>query len=233
MYDKPLFIHIPKTAGTSIVKSGLAYSPSNNGLKSHIKESLLIDPKNPYLISEWLGDRLQKHIPYDYLNPSYVNKFDRVFTVVRNPWSHVVSKYNYSKILMDDEVFIREFKNSWFFYMIKDISNFTWPDYLNSMYSYEHDINYYWSHNSWANQSAYIPEYTDIDILRYEYLKTDLELYFNKKINLYHINKGYDIDYKSYYTEEQKNQVAHHYKIDIERWGFTFDSGATKNYWTK
>ena len=47
--------------------------------------------------------------------------------------------------------------------------------------------------------------------------------------NVTRLNKG---TYKDLYNEKTIQIVADWYKDDIETWGFDFDTGATKNYWS-
>ena len=46
--------------------------------------------------------------------------------------------------------------------------------------------------------------------------------------NVTALNAG---SYKDVYTTKTIQMVADWYKIDIDTWGYDFDSGPTKNYW--
>ena len=80
-----IFIHIPKTAGTSIEKQALNYNIYWGVY--YFKNKL---NKNYYYSSvPW-------HIPPKYLtNNEYENKI--LFCVVRNPYTRIVSEYKYTK----------------------------------------------------------------------------------------------------------------------------------------
>ena len=228
MSRPPLFIHIPKTAGTSIGESGLVVRTSAKGLKADITKRMELDPRNPYKLRMWFGKRMEKHIPYTYLDHDYLNRFHRVFTVVRNPWARLVSFYNHLQVLNEDRNWIKDMKPTWYYQ-----EKISWEEYLNRMDKFVMTPNFYWQHpyDHWAIQSDWLPTKGKVDILRYENLQEDLNSYLGKQIELPYLNKGKEADYKSYYTEEQKQKVANWFRLDIDRWGFDFGSGATKNYW--
>ena len=70
--------------------------------------------------------------------------------------------------------------------------------------------------------------------MRFEYLQKDLDQYFNKDILLQHKNKSiYEKHYTEYYTQEQKDKIAKWFRLDINHFGFDFESSATQNYWRK
>lgn len=217
----PLFIHIPKTAGTSIGESGLVITPSYKGLKSNIKKQMEMDPRGPYSVNQDFGDRMQKHLPYHYLDREYLARFDRKFTVVRNPWARLVSFYNFTETLG------KNWNGGW--YVQGKIS---WEEYLDRMDSFVMTPNFWWQHpyDHWAAQGDSVPD-NRLDFLRYENLIEDLSNYLGNQIELPFKNKSKDADYRTYYTDEQKQRVANWFRLDIERWGFDFESGATKNYW--
>lgn len=229
MSRAPLFIHIPKTAGTSITEANIIIQTSARGLKSDIDKQIQMDPRSPYKLHMWLGKRTEKHIPYSYLDREYINRFDRVFTVVRNPWARLVSFYNYWDLCLEHPS-IEDIKNTWYYQ-----DKITWEEYLERMDHFMMTPNFYWQHpyDNWASQSDWLPIKHRVDVLRFENLQEDLNNYLGKKVDLPIVNKSKVVDYRSYYNEEQKQKVAKWFKVDIERWGFDFESGATKNYWSK
>ena len=116
--------------------------------------------------------------------------------------------------------------------------NISWDDYIDRMDSFRMNSSYYWNHpyDQWGNQLDWIcKNYTPkVDVLRYEHIQEDVDMYFETHIDLAKDNIGvYNRDYKDYYTEKQKQKVANWFRMDIEHWGFTFESAATRNYWTK
>lgn len=166
---------------------------------------------------------MYKHLPPYFIDSNILRRFDRKFAVVRNPWARAVSMYNYSDKLRSrlpedppknySKISFREF--------LERRHNWVMSPFFYREYPYDH----------WAKQSFWLSE--ELDILRYENLNWDLSDYLGERIFLPHINVGtYSEDYRNYYDEESYKAVFDWYKEDIDRWGFTFDSGATRNYWT-
>jgi len=220
--SRTLFIHIPKTGGTSINESGLVTTTSYKGLKPDIKKQMDIDPVGPHSFGPIFSSMVQKHLPFSYLSQEHLNRFNRVFAVVRNPWSRLVSFYNYADIMREtykgDKKFIE--------------SKITWEEYLSRIEKFTMTPNFYWQHpyNNWGSQSDYV-SYNKVDFLRQEYLQEDLSKYLGKDVDLPIVKPSLKVDYRTYYTEEQKQKVAEWYRVDINHWGFDFDTPATKNCW--
>ena len=222
MSKPPLLIHITKTAGTAISQSGLAVPVRYQYMKKEnqqLEEMIGMDFQEMNPVS-------YKHIPYSYLDREAISRFDRKFAVVRNPWSRMVSLYNYA-----DKV--RELlpKNH-----AKNISKVSFNEFLDFRLKWTMFPSFYRElpYNQWALQMDWVIEKKNfkVDILRYENINEDLSKYLNRNVELPIINKGsYKDDYKSYYNDETAQIVHDWFRLDIERWGFTFDSGATRNYW--
>jgi hypothetical protein len=138
---------------------------------------------------------------------------------VRNPWSRLVSRYNYDvstylqKYLAGEgDYFLRVYNKlqKGFDYWIKN-DVYTLP-------LIEHRM-------KWQNQCEIIEGCKNIHILRYENINEDFKLLQNKlkwDKPLPHANATVECDYKKYYNDELINIVADHYKQDIKEFGFTF-----------
>ena len=104
-----LFVHVPKTAGMSIMatmrRAGVAFELDGTGLW----EMLVAHPKNAALLERFrrcfplstLRDFRQQHLPGELLRelvaaPLWSSYFK--FAFVRNPWDLVVSTYHFQKI---------------------------------------------------------------------------------------------------------------------------------------
>jgi hypothetical protein len=219
--SETLFIHIPKTAGTSIAASCPVVQVTKEYLSIDKKKEFDMDPLSYRTLT--VSNDFAKHTPYSHLDSNQLAKFNRIMTVVRNPWSRLVSFYNYIDIL-DAKI-----SGTWY-----NQDKISWEEFLNRMDHFKMTDSFYWNHpyDNWGKQSDWISD--SVDVLRYENLQEDINSYFGRNIPLLRKNIGlYQNDYRDYYTEEQKEKVAKWFKIDIDRWGFTFDSGATKNYWMK
>jgi hypothetical protein len=219
--SKTLFIHIPRSGGTSIQQSGIAAGTRNIGLKHNILKQMQLDPRAAATINPVFAEKTQKHIPYHYLRREYIFSFDRAFSILRNPWSRLVSFYHYGDELAP---------GSWFYR--KPMS---WDDYINGIDSFMMTPNYYWNHpySQWAAQLDWL-EPNRVSLLRYENLKEDINDFFGSDIKLPHVNSSvYKRHYTEYYTQEQRDKVANWFRLDINYFGFNFESGATQNYWRK
>ena len=225
MSTRTLFIHTPKAAGTTIVSSCPVIPVSERYLsKNKIKEDSM-NPRSYYTLGN--VSSFIKHAPYNYLDKDQISRFDRVFTTVRNPWSRLVSMYHHADSISQGV------RNSWYYQ-----DKISWDEYLNRMDSFRMNSSYYWNHpyDQWGIQLDWISIGSKVkcDVLRYENLQEDVDAYFNKNITLNKDNvDNYNKDYKEYYTKEQQKKVADWFRLDIEYWGFTFESGATRNYYIK
>tara|TARA_Y100000114_G_C11704174_1_gene300043 strand:- start:173 stop:784 length:612 start_codon:yes stop_codon:yes gene_type:complete len=191
-----LFLHIEKNAGTSITNW------LDNFASTHNDKTYLIH---------------HRHVEWKKL-PSPYNSY-WTFCVVRNPWSRLVSRYNYDvstylqKYLAGEgDYFLKVYEKlrKGFAYWIKN-DVYTLP-------SVEHRM-------KWQNQFEIFEGCNDINILKYENIQEDFKLLQNKLKwfePLPHANATIECDYKSYYTDELIDIVAKKYSKDIEMFGYTF-----------
>lgn len=212
--SKPLFIHITKNAGTAINQSGLAVPVTYANIsEKHKKIDESIGVGYPYTY---------KHLPLSYLDEGFASQFDRKFAIIRNPWARTVSMYNYADKLRD-RLSIDHPEN---------YPKVTFKEFLKRRHNWIMSPSFYreFPYNHWGRQILWLSE--GLDIIRYEHLNDDLSEYLRKNVSVPLINRGtYNDDYRSYYDDESYHAVLDWYAEDIERWGFTFESSATKNYW--
>lgn len=241
----PFFIHIPRTGG-SVIKKYLTHpfeseENADIGFMSATTQIHQLVPlklrhqtirdsfsrqKIKYRRSVFVHARIQD-IQFD---ENVFKKF-KFFSIVRNPWAREVSKYQY---LMNDLYWVET--NEWqrtkrksFFDMFGRINFDEYLDMRDDFFT-----EYAWLHayeNSYP-QMTYIEKPVEfenqfsVDILRTEHLVTELPKYLKRDCSFL---KEYKSDYKSYYDERRKKLVASYYEEDIEHFGFTFESSATKN----
>ena len=112
----------------------------------------------------------------------------------------------------------------------------TFDKFLDRIDRYTHDKNFYYNHpyNHFSNQMNWINRDGNIsvDVIRFENTSNDLWDYCKEIGKPKNVGK-YENDYKSYYNDKQIQKVADFFSLDIEHWGFDFESGATRNYWRK
>ena len=198
---KLIFIHIPKTAGTSIEKTLIDY-------KFKIKGDL----KNWYgNINNYELDH--STIKYLINNCKSYNKKYIKFCVVRNPYERLVSEYHFCKRY--NSRFIKETKTfKKFVYYLRDNFNYVLENEEKNHFLISHYLPQY--------KFTHIENKCKIDlILRYENLETDwnkLCKIINKDIKLLKIDKYSSkkkYNYLDYYDYNLKNIVYKLYKDDF------------------
>ena len=198
---KLIFIHIPKTAGTSIEKVLIDYKLNINGD-----------------LKKWYGNVNKyelDHSTIHYLinNCKYYNQKYIKFCVVRNPYERLVSEYNYCKRYKS-----RFIKN------INTFEDFVFElrDRFNIVLDNEEKNHYLISHYLPQYKFTHIKNECKIDvILRFENLNKDWNKIckiINKDIKLIKSNKYSSLkkyNYLDYYNSELKKIVYELYKDDF------------------
>lgn len=194
---KILFIHIPKTGGSSIES---VIKPYDMGLREIIGHQSYNDC-------------------IKFVEP------DKVFTVVRNPWDWRSSWYHYLKKdktgkesghkFECKQVSKQNFNEHIKWLLNTDKVNFTTTNY--------HGKNYKLFIKS---QSSYIDGCDDVDILRFENLENDFESFMSSigleiKLNL-HINRSQYKNYKENYNLESINFIRELCIEDIKKFKYEY-----------
>lgn len=209
---KFVFIHIPKSGGTSCAEALKQVIPDRDvhhwGNSKRTKHETYLQLEERTDPAGSMNNRLRALLFNRRIQlENYVK-----FAFVRNPWDRMVSHFFYMK--QNDIAPEIEKVN-------------TFEDYLNAL-----DRKEPWIHNRYATKTQY--EYiinssgkviTDF-IGRYETLEND----FNKiteKINvnatLPHLNQSVrNTNYKSYYTTEARKIVERRFDMDISFFKYTF-----------
>jgi hypothetical protein len=202
-HKKFLFVHIFKTAGTSITNclSPFCYRPESTRPSNWIA----------FLSTNWKKIHqvpIKKHATVLEIRTLIAPEiFDRVFkfTFVRNPWDWQVSLYHY--ILEHPEncghaetKAMGSFRN---FVFSREKSDFTQTGCL-------------------VDEAGKLL----VDFVgRFENLEVDFQTICNRvgiNATLPHINKSDRLGYRDYYDEETRALTARLYAEDIERFGYTF-----------
>ena len=204
---KFIFIHIPKTGGSTIKRHLLPMRGNTNTLM------------HPHIL--------------DYVNklPECSDFFK--FTCVRNPWELVVSRYFYRLKLIENETGNRSVGNQdvTFEQFVKDEEI-----YLNSFKSWvnPHSEAYkmYSEGKSYGSQYDLISDSDDkvlMDtILRHENFENEVNDFlpsmgiFNS--GNFHLNKSEHENYQTYYTAETRNIIAKRFEKDIDYFKYTYDN---------
>ena len=229
IFPRKIFIHIPKNAGMTIRRSpvlsdkimiaGPNLHKSNNYTKG------VLDHMNN------IGDHHGfEHARWRDLNPSMTSGHD-AFAIVRNPWDRVASRYFFAqKVIYHEENSDHYGEEDYC-----DCSSF--EAFLEERHKWG-GMKYMWHRaiRGWYPAFDYVTNKEGkikCDIMRFENLNNDLCAYFKIPAMSRARNvTGLSDDYKSIYTSETIQIVADWYKVDIDTFGFDFDTGATKNIWS-
>lgn len=202
-HKKFIFVHIFKTAGTSVT-DGLArfcYRPGSTRPSNWVA----------FLSTNWKKihrSPIKKHATAveirEALDPSIFSGFFK-FSFVRNPWDWQVSLYHY----------ILEHPENHGHLETKKMGSFR---------------NFVFSRVGWGFTQIGCLTDADGELLvdfvgRFENLNSDFELVCQKvgvRAQLPHTNKTERTAYRDYYDEETKGLTAQLYAKDIERFGYTF-----------
>lgn len=211
---KTVFMHIPKSAGTSISRwLDIAESESN------------------YYITRYThgNNCALQHIPYENMRSQIGSEiFDSYykFAVVRNPWDRLVSTYkwrNGKKLYKNFKDFVEFVYGLYIKYSFEKLQEY--PNF--SKYFCAHFYPQYMYIPSMSNNvlSDELCEQENFDILKFENFNTDI-IKVKTKLNinrpLPHLNKSFTNNYRDYYDEETKNMVEEMYKKDITLFGYIF-----------
>lgn len=189
-----LFLHIPKTAGTSI----------KDCLSNESKFNYPFWMKNNLYLSI-----LEKRCEYYNFIP------DIKFCVVRNPYTRILSIYNH--IISNESIYIQKMSNKWGIHYAHK------KDYDNRKLKFDEWLNYFFYEskvtakaNMLPQQSIFINGTKDIEIFKFENLS---KLENKLKIKLPNNNIGkYDKSIKL--SQESKKLIQVFYKEDFENFEY-------------
>lgn len=199
---KFLFIHIQKTAGTSIEVALASVTPDAVRRFDDIPECR--DPlKNRHLFAA----DLKKYLDDEIWNSYYK------FAFVRNPWARLVSWYNMCV----------ERPTTPFMWLVKREAK-TFDDFLS--------LSQWRAQRTTFNQADYISDPAGnliVDFVgRFERVNSDFRVIcdrLNIDVKLPHKNRSTPTDYRMYYRDGTRKAVAERFARDIEMFGYSFDDG--------
>lgn len=216
-----IFIHIPKTAGTSIlrafVQSGVPLDYSALGLWDlflhHPDGAEILDRYRRTFRASTIANAPQQHLPAPVVRKLIPDVWDSYFkfAFVRNPWDLLVSTYHFQigrldavRALSPDvhavldkcasfEDFVR-----WFPVMRGDMTSFLADEHGRFI------VDFVGRYESIERDFAYVCERLGIEA------------------PLGHENRSEHASYREYYTPETRAIVERHFARDIERFGYAF-----------
>lgn len=212
-----IFIHIPKNGGMTI----------RHGLRGKIDE-VGKERLHPFYVSSLLQTmaRLGDHHGIQHARWRDLVKVPKgkCFAVVRNPWSRTVSRYLFAKKVIEVEKKVPK--------DYADVRSF--EHFLEERHKWGGEL-FMWHRavRGWYPQKDYVVDdcgKLQCDILRLEHLEEDLMAYgkwaFPRKRNVTAMTEK---PYQNFYDDNSFFIVEEWYKEDIDFFGFSFDSSATKN----
>ena len=223
---KNIFIHIPKTGGSSIVKDPRLKQDVRQPSRSVLDQSYEAD-----IVRDGQVQRRSPqfgHCRWKDLDSKYRESYPAV-AVIRNPWSKLVSQYLFGQKVFSEGNASRP-----------SVTTETTFDEFLLLRDRKIQEPYNW-HRTISAFHMQLDHVTDeagnlrCDILRFEHYDEDTMAYFGLDTPLIkkNITNTHPVDYKTFYTKETIDLVAEWYHHDIEFFGFTFDGSATKNIWNK
>lgn len=200
-----IFIHIPRTSGTSVTKTLQNLNEENN-FSSELKKI------NRYYFSKKVKDH--KHDKIDkYLSlleyKIQINKINFI-TVIRNPWDWYNSIYYWFKTYPYDNS-MNDFK------MIRDLK---FDDFIEYCLEKKIATNVYGMQYEWLNHKEAI----NLNIFKFEENKLSkfLEKNLKKKIRFPKLNTYSKKNYKENYSNKSKDLVYKKYKNFINNYDYSF-----------
>ena len=200
---KFIFIHIQKTAGSSVEAALASITPDAIRRFDDLPEAH--DPlKNRHLFASDLKKYLDEETWSSYYK----------FAFTRNPWSRLVSWYNMC-IERPTTPFMR---------MVKREAR-TFEEFLN--------LSQWRAERTTFNQAEYVTDAAGrliVDFVgRYERINEDFRTvceHLRVDLKLPHKNRSAPVDYRSYYNDRTRQLVADRFARDIKMFGYCFDDGA-------
>jgi len=200
---KFLFIHIYKTAGTSITHALIPFCSSKLKFNLHrVLRKVHINTFNPSPFTKHIGaEKLRQNIGVE----TYNNYFS--FSFIRNPWDWQVSLY---------------------YFMVAHPEH---PQHklMKELGSFESYIHWRYKKGMLSQKRQLSDSSGDIivDFIgRFESLNDDFSTVCEKIgiiASLPHIHKRRGMPYQNYYTEETKEIVSELCREDIEYFNYSFD----------
>lgn len=205
-----VFIHVPKTAGTSITKilSKYADYPLTNAKYLRNIIAIFNHWSKQYI---WFGKyTMPLHANAEYIKKAYQKDFSDYykFSFVRNPWSRMVSLYNFFKarftrpyMLQTDKMSFPEFVEFW------------------SQTNPGNQVDMFFWQNETTLDMSYIAKVENIQE-HFDVITKNINI---PQILLPHVNQSKKTDYRTYYDDYTIELVAKTYQKDIEFLDYTFD----------
>lgn len=233
--SKVMFIHIPKTGGMTLDKDPRVAKQIQKCDPQFLRPFYAMEVKAAF---DAYGLNYQfQHCRYKDVDMQWRNT--RKFAcLIRNPWDRTVSQYFFAKKLSVEHGMTNETSVD---------PNISFEDFLQLRYKWGKK-RYFWHRTTvgYYPQKVYVIDEDgeqQVDALRFEEYDKDTMAYFNldtpipkRNVSNGEVKDGKITgrrDYRDLYSASTRDMIGDWYQADIDHFGFTFDGGATKNYWNK
>lgn len=224
---KLIYIHVPKTGGTSIraalnETAGEGAEWNSNGiwpaLLANARRDELFRVFKRFFPEQSARTVAHQHLPAyllrEFVSPHVWATYYK-FAMVRNPWDYVVSMYHFLREAATDEKGFLTRGHPDLAFLVRQCSTF--EEWVRLMPMLELDMTSYFSDDDGNVIVDYIARYEDLD---QEFARLCDRL--GIVANLPRLNTSSRGIYRDYYTTETKALVARHFSRDIERFDYSF-----------
>ena len=208
---KCLFVHIPKTGGTSIEKALGIFGD----WRTEDRVKLFGQISSDDLLAKGFGSSFLQHLTYSEI----LQVVDRgtlreafSFAFVRNPWDRLVSTFSNPDPHMVETARARGIA----------LTGVSFPDFVRNVSDFRHV--------HLLPQTLFVCDgrgQLQVDFVgRFEHLQQDFASVAGRvglQVELPHANASTHSDYRSYYDTETRRLVTDLYQYDIEFFGYRFD----------
>ncbi|PHO05816.1 hypothetical protein CSC82_00225 [Rhodobacteraceae bacterium 4F10] len=205
-----LFVHIPKTAGSSVRTPLLPYACERNRTLMRRALSLLPVRENPE--KAYFRGHSTSEVIRRKLNPLLFEKLHK-FSVVRNPYDHFVSSYFFEKNNVNGK---RQ----------KQARDWSLEDFLNYQIRKNKVMPRYQS--AWLEDRAgniQVDRILFVETLNQDYEALCEFLKLPQVKSVPKINVGKRADYRKYFDSTMKGKVERLYEPDFDNFGYSFETG--------
>lgn len=207
---KNVFIHLPKTGGSSFLK-----------IESHRRPARFFKMDEVYSQNDTYIDHDLRAPDFKFLKEYAFSSDSFIFCFVRNPWDRILSSYCYLKNNADTDIGNTADQKDFNLYFKKFK---TFKDMLLNWDDEFHNQIHFKPQHQWIcdDEDKIIPNY----IGKFENLQEDFNRICDKigtpHKQLPHINKTKHKHYTEYYNDETKQIIGEKYAQDIEYFGYEF-----------
>ncbi|MEM9827212.1 MAG: sulfotransferase family 2 domain-containing protein [Planctomycetota bacterium] len=226
-----VFVHIPKTGGSSVEKMLLRECSLDEGAEA---DALIIRNRLPWRGPPWLQHLTSlEYLNHGYVSPQHWKSFYK-FSVVRNPWARAVSEYN----ARGRTRFMKMFGLAWNFrnFLLLGRSRWFEDNHLRGTDNYRHMIpqsRFLLDENGQLavdevvrledfSSGGFDVVFRSLGLDRKELPRSNRSIQRDPKDGARTID-GKRLSYQDYYDDELRDVVARRYAKDIELLGYTFE----------